>query len=87
MCFVVNTKFLELHKFKPSSSSEYVFLSSGPCKTRYEPTFNGATDGAYQLIKDPFIAPDKKLRLQAEARECEDQWDDLNDKMKLHVDR
>ena len=53
----------------------------------YEPTFNGATDGAYQLIKDPFIAPDKKMRLQAEARECEDQWDDLNDKMKLHVDR
>ena len=53
----------------------------------YEPTFKDATDGAYQVIKDPVIPPGEKIALQTELNDCEDRWDDLNDKINERVDR
>ena len=53
----------------------------------YEPTYSSATGDVYDLMKDPVITPKEKLTLQAEAHDCEDRWDALNDKVKLRVDR
>ena len=53
----------------------------------YEPTFKDATDGAYQVIKDPVIPPGEKMALQTELNDCEDRWDDLSDKINERVDR
>ena len=53
----------------------------------YEPTFKDATDGAYQVIKDPVIPSGEKMALQTELNDCEDRWDDLNDKINERVDR
>ena len=53
----------------------------------YEPTVKDATDGAYQLIKDPVIPPGEKMALQTELNDREDRWDDLNNKINERVDR
>ena len=52
----------------------------------YEPTFTDVTNDAYNLIRDPQISSEDKIRLQTEVQDCEDRWDTLNDNMKLHVD-
>ena len=53
----------------------------------YEPTFKDATDGAYQVIKDPVIPTGEKMALQTELNDREDRWDDLNNTINERVDR